>query len=497
MSFMYFLKLLHGAPRTLLHKWIGDHWQSSTLPYFQEVRRLCKKFLPTKHLFEIKWETHDMKQIQEDINKDQMIWKRQKMPKEHPFNCVQFKDVKHSSYMIISVDKLTTYDRSINKTAVKRYFELFYNFNSIKQTKPGHCNLCGNKIRSIDKHVVIHCKVLFGLKCRYWGRVRNELIEILNSPDGKYSLTFAIHVIKAINNMVNKPEQLWRLICGANCWKRPYRHSKKSDPKGFHFRNKWRKLLQLKYRFMWRLQAAIIRWVSLTKILYTNIGAKSKYLKLYSPVQRNLWHPSVFNSAASLIEWFEAIKADEDDIIVYTDGSHKRNKRGYRHAAGAGITIFYKGCIYMYSKALGWNEILYAEQFAIAQIFPLLEELSIDIRNKRIIICTDNEATFKSIYTNEEVPTYPKLLAYIKDHIFTKHPECKIIVCKVKSHIEEEPIYGNECADKCADIGRIASTIQWIETPKIPTCFKWSQVHYYNSCSDKIFLWDRIGIGIR
>ena len=161
-----------------------------------------------------------------------------------------------------------------------------------------------------------------------------------------------------------------------------------------------------------------------------------------------------------------------------------------------GIAVFYNDCTYMYYKALGWNEILFAEQFAIAQIFPLLNKLKIDISNKRIFIFTDNDITFKNIYTNESIPTYPSLIQTIKDNIFKLHPTSKILVCKVKSQIDDDPIYGNEVADKCAEKGRIVSTMSWIETPKLVTCFKWSHAHYYSSCSEKIFLWDDIGIGI-
>ena len=60
----------------------------------------------------------------------------------------------------------------------------------------------------------------------------------------------------------------------------------------------------------------------------------------------------------------------------------------------------------------------------------------------------------------------------------------------------EDSIYGNDMADTCAETGQIVSTLRWVETPTDVNDFNWSQAHHYNSCSERIFLWDRVGMGI-
>ena len=129
--------------------------------------------------------------------------------------------------------------------------------------------------------------------------------------------------------------------------------------------------------------------------------------------------PHVFKSKTKLREWSEEVKITHEDILIYTDGSHKKNERGFKHAAGAGIAIFHKQNAYLYSKALGLKEILFAEQFAIAQIFPLLKELKILTVNKRIIICKDNEATINILHNDDKTPTYLSLMTKIKQEIYS------------------------------------------------------------------------------
>ena len=63
--------------------------------------------------------------------------------------------------------------------------------------------------------------------------------------------------------------------------------------------------------------------------------------------------PHVFNFKTKLREWSEEVKITHEDFFIYTDGSHKKNERGFTHAAGAGIATFHKQNAYLYSKALG------------------------------------------------------------------------------------------------------------------------------------------------
>ena len=171
------------------------------------------------------------------------------------------------------------------------------------------------------------------------------------------------------------------------------------------------------------------------------------------------------------------------------------NKLGYKFSAGAGIAIYHKGQTWEYHKAMGDTEILYAEQFALAQIFPLLDKLKLDKRNKRIMICTDNDASFTSIYSNHKIPTFPMLMTSIKAHVFD--PRYQVIVCKVKSHLEDDSIIGNDCADECAKRGSIASAIIWSEVPTDPLDFDMSVCVHYPDKVHKMLLWDYIGVVTR
>lgn len=130
------------------------------------------------------------------------------IPKEHPFNTLPLKNFKLSRHMILSVENLTPYDKYINKTALNRYFKIFYNFNSLKQETQGMCNLCKNKVDSIDKLVLIHCKKLLSSFIRYWRVIRQGLTKLLKSPTPKCSVKFEIRVIEALDNMLIDPEPI-------------------------------------------------------------------------------------------------------------------------------------------------------------------------------------------------------------------------------------------------------------------------------------------------
>ena len=61
---------------------------------------------------------------------------------------------------------------------------------------------------------------------------------------------------------------------------------------------------------------------------------------------------------------------------------------------------------------------MHAEQHALAQIFSLLRKLNISTENKRIVICIDDEATFNAVHNDDETPTYPNLVSFIRKNIY-------------------------------------------------------------------------------
>ena len=200
------------------------------------------------------------------------------------------------------------------------------------------------------------------------------------------------------------------------------------------------------------------------------------------------WYPQIFYTEKRLYTHFNNIGADKEDIVIFIDGSFSKKGVVFNNIAGAGIVVYYQDQRYEYARPLGETEILYAEQFALAQSFYLLKKLKIPTWKKRIIICTDNETTFKGVYSIRKIPTYPKLMMEIKKQMFQRLDQAQVLLHKVKAHTNII-IKGNDFADKCAKTGRIHSSILWTETPSDPNCFLGSLCDYYTRCSHRMLLW--------
>ena len=310
------------------------------------------------------------------------------------------------------------------------------------------------------------------------------------TPNQTQEVDFASKIIDTINNHRQQKQKFWKIICGANCWIK----SKNNAHNKFGFSNNWKKLLQKQYKIMWTLQASIIKWVSTVQLVYKNPQVRKKYLKKYKYTRNNSWYPQSFMNIKDLDAWLLKIQANKNDILVFTDGSFSEKGILYNNVAGIGISIFVEGKRYDYMRPLGQTDILHAEQFAVLQTFALLQKLNINPTNKRIIIFTDNDTTYKRVYTNNSVASYPALTLRIKKQVFQRNDGAKIIVHKVKSHTEEG-IYGNEFADRCAKLGRKHSSLFWTDTPTSPHSFEGSSTHYYTRCSEEISLWHPKGIG--
>ena len=162
--------------------------------------------------------TADIAQVKKDTISAQIHSCKMQLLSDHPLKVLQFKGFKQSPFMILSVDKLVKCDAGISRNMINKYFELFYNFNSLKQQKKHHCNLCGKKIKSIDEDVIMDCKQLFSLWLRYWSQSRNALRNILESPGGVYSVKFAVTVIQTLDNRLKNQPSL-QIGCRANCRK--------------------------------------------------------------------------------------------------------------------------------------------------------------------------------------------------------------------------------------------------------------------------------------
>ena len=129
----------------------------------------------------------------------------------------------------------------------------------------------------------------------------------------------------------------------------------------------------------------------------------------------------------------------------------------FKIAAGIGIFIPNNRVEWLYSKAIGANSILFAEQFALAQIPTILREINIPLRNKREMICVHNEIACKEVYTNHKIPTCPNL-AKQRQQLLFDNKLMNVIVVKVKSHLDE-PVAGNEVADELAAKGRMGAQL--------------------------------------
>lgn len=127
-AFMYFLKALHHPNKSLLHEWIQEQWQFAKLPYFEHFRHLRKLFLGHLYNHELRWETHNFTQVKKDAvgllagnAKDNLV-------PGHLLRDFDWCIKGGSSYMMLKVDELKKYEKDMNITRLRGYYELFYNW---------------------------------------------------------------------------------------------------------------------------------------------------------------------------------------------------------------------------------------------------------------------------------------------------------------------------------------------------------------------------------
>ena len=140
-------------------------------------------------------------------------------------------------------------------------------------------------------------------------------------------------------------------------------------------------------------------------------------------------------------------------------------------------------------QAIGSQSIFYAELYAIAIVKNLLDELHLPINNRIEIFC-DNQSVFELIYKNNNRDIHPILSSKCRELVSNYN----IIVHKVKSHVSNDSIIGNDYADTLAGS---AITIPFNHT--IPLIwFSWlnsKTVHKNSRCCGQTVLWDTLDPG--
>ena len=362
---------------------------------------------------------------------------------------------------------------------------MIYDFGHLHDKFHGTCPSCSMKnIENTDYHIIATCTRIMHIRNNYFRRVYNDLAQIYTKPNKVHDLKFAQEVVKWLRGIsTGFVDQWWQVASGANVLRAgKLTHGYNID-----------KITGQQRTFLYKLKAHVMIFINMVTNIVKRPNTIPKYYSLYKEVFIREWFPQIIKTK---IEW-EFFKRQnnlgEDDIIIYTDGSFKEFKDGNKYAAGFGIYIRHRGVKYMFSQAIGDQSILYAEQMAIAKIPFLLKLLGISTLNKRVLICTDNETTYRTAYTHNTIGSYPSLLSKIREIIKMEN----YLLIKVKSHIKVDPIIGNEIADVLANAARDYSHIAPapIDTPDLDSNLYSTLIHCYFGCSGKTTSWQVFDVG--
>ncbi len=380
---------------------------------------------------------------------------------------------------------------------------MFYNFGSLesKTIKPNHCNLCNKKIRTCPmKHITTWCAELDTMRTRFSIQLHNKLAKILNQYDQTHYPRFSTEVLKTLEDINRNPSEFWQLTCGANNWS--------DHDKTFIYSKTLLKRPSKKLTFYFTFLGHLMTFIHRIKYLYINLPlqinkqktrSEKKHLNFdaqkyktnrYNTYHRHYpieeldhWYPHYLDSNND----YEAFKRNnnitQDDIIVATDGAFTLHDN-HSITSGTGIWIQHNNNTYEIAQALGQQSILMAEQYPLAKLPYIFQrsDINIDWHNKRMILITDNQTTFESIYSKPKNPTFPNILNSIRTTTMT-HPTNHIVL-KAAAHLDEhnqDPIKPNEYADTLAVQGKQHCQQHNIQnTPPLPS-FAFSKVHICQS----------------